>query len=100
MDPPVSLFLTNGLLADGAVFRDSAGREFMSDYDPRGSLAPRDVLAKAIYLEARAGRVLDGGASLDCSAIPADRVDLRHAYLAQTLQKHGVDFPRQWLVVS
>lgn len=100
MDQPVSLFLTNGLLADGAVFRDAAGREFMSDYDARGNLAPRDVLAKAVYLEAAAGRGVEGGVYLDCSAVPADRIDLRHAYLADLLRKHGVDFPLQWLVVS
>ncbi len=100
MDEPVPLFLTNGLLADGAVFRDAAGREFMADYDPRANLAPRDVLAKAVYLEASCGRGVNGGVYLDCSAIQDDRIELRHAYLAQTLQKHGVDFPRQWLVVS
>jgi fumarate reductase (CoM/CoB) subunit A len=100
MDTPVSLFLTNGLLADGAVFRDLSGREFMSDYDERANLAPRDVLAKAIYLESMSDRGVPGGVYLDCSAIPADRIALRHAYLAETLQKHNVDFPREWLVVS
>ena len=39
MDEPVPLFLTNGLLADGAVFRDAGGREFMADYDPRANPA-------------------------------------------------------------
>ena len=100
MDEPVSLFLTNGLLSDGAVFRDASGRLFMADYDDRADLAPRDVLAKAIYLEAGAGRGVNGGVYLDCSAIPDDRIALRHAYLAETLRKHGVDFPRQWLIVS
>lgn len=100
MDEPVPLFVTNGLLADGAVFRDKDGREFMPDYDPRGNLAPRDVLAKAVYLEAARGRGVDGGVYLDCSGVPDDRIALRHAYLAETLQKHGVDFPSQWLVVS
>jgi fumarate reductase (CoM/CoB) subunit A len=100
MDEPVPLFLTNGLLADGAVFRAADGREFMEDYDPRGSLAPRDVLAKAVYTEAQSGRGVGDGVYLDCSAVPPDRIALRHGYLAETLQKHGIDFPRQWLVVS
>jgi aspartate oxidase len=99
MDEPISLFLTNGLLADGAVFRDQVGREFMADYDERGNLAPRDVLAKAIYLESKSERGVQGGVYLDCSPIPTERIALRHAYLAETLQKHGVDFPCQWLVV-
>ena len=86
--------------ADGAVFRDAGGREFMADYDPRANLAPRDVLAKAVFIESTSGRGVGGGVYLDCSVIAADRIALRHSYLAQTLQKHGVDFPRQWLVVS
>lgn len=100
MDEPVPLFLTNGLLADGAVFRAADGHEFMGDYDPRGNLAPRDVLAKAVYTEARSGRGVGDGVYLDCSAIPPERISLRHSYLAETLHKHGIDFPRQWLVVS
>lgn len=100
MDEPVSLFLSNGLLADGAVFRDNNGREFMPDYDSRGNLAPRDVLAKAVYNEARLGHGAGGGVYLDCSPIASERIALRHGYLAETLQRHGIDFPRQWLVVS
>jgi fumarate reductase (CoM/CoB) subunit A len=100
MDQPISLFLTNGLLADGAVFRDAAGREFMADYDPRANLAPRDVLAKSIYLEVQAGRGVAGGVYLDCSPIPEERIQLRHAYVAELLRKHGVDFPAQRVVVS
>lgn len=100
MDEPISLFLTNGLLADGAVFRDRTGREFMRDYDERGNLAPRDVLAKAIYLESMSDRGVAGGVYLDCSPIAPNRIALRHAYLAETLRKHGVDFPNDWLVVS
>jgi aspartate oxidase len=100
LDSPVPLFITNGLLADGAVFRDAAGREFMADYDPRGNLAPRDVLAKAVYLEAAAGRGVNGGVYLDCSSVPAERISLRHAHLDQTLQKHGIDLRRDWLAIS
>src|SRR5204863_3910626 len=85
MDQPISLFLTNGLLADGAVFRGASGREFTTDYDPRGNLAPRDVLSKAIFLEAQAGRGVGDGVYLDCSPIPEDRIQLRHAYLAELL---------------
>ncbi|MBM2809988.1 MAG: L-aspartate oxidase [Chloroflexi bacterium] len=100
LDEPVPMFLTNGLLADGAIFRDASGRPFMADYDKRADLAPRDILAKAIYTEARAGRGLGTAVYLDCSPIPEGRIALRHGHLAGTLRKHGVDFPRQWLVVS
>lgn len=100
MDTPVPLFLSNGLLADGAIFRDTAGRAFMREYDQRADLAPRDVLAKAVFTEARSGRGVDGGVYLDCTGVPPERIALRHGHVAEVLKRHGVDILRDWLVVS
>ena len=53
--------LTEALRGEGARLVDARGRAFMPDYDPRGGLAPRDVVARAIARERAAGR----GAFLD-----------------------------------
>jgi L-aspartate oxidase len=55
---------TEALRGDGAFLVDRAGRRFMSDYDPEGDLAPRDIVARAIAAELAAGR----GAFLDARA--------------------------------
>ena len=56
--------LTEALRGEGARLVDAGGRAFMRDYDPRGELAPRDVVARAVDAERAAGR----GAFLDARA--------------------------------
>ncbi len=53
--------VTEALRGEGARLVDASGRAFMSRYDARGELAPRDVVARAVAAERAAGR----GAFLD-----------------------------------
>jgi len=47
--------LTEALRGEGAVLLDGAGRRFMLDEHPRAELAPRDVVARAIFRRRAAG---------------------------------------------
>jgi L-aspartate oxidase len=53
---------TEALRGEGATLLNAKGERFMLAIDPRGELAPRDVVARGVFAEITAGR----GAFLDC----------------------------------
>ncbi|MBI1383683.1 MAG: L-aspartate oxidase [Rhizobiales bacterium] len=78
---------SEALRGEGAVLVDRSGRRFMAAHHPDADLAPRDVVARAVFAEITAGR----GAFLDCR----QAIGARFASAFPTIHAHcaraGID---------
>ena len=100
MYSPVKMTISGPLLGAGAVLRNRDGERFMQRYDPKGDMATRDSMARAIFCETTAGNGIDGCVSVDCTGIPGDVLRNQFASFCATLAKHGLDPAKDWLSVT
>lgn len=96
--PGVAPFLvTEALRGEGAVLVDAAGRRFMDAVHPLGSLAPRDVVARAIKQTlATSG---DACVYLDLSALEPAFIRERFPGIFQRCLEGGLDITRERIPV-
>jgi L-aspartate oxidase len=89
--PP--FLITEALRGEGGVLVNSRGERFMDAADPRGSLAPRDIVARAIKQElASTG---DASVFLDLSALKPEFLRERFPNIYERCLAHGVDLTRE-----
>ena len=95
--PSGRFLISEAMRGEGARLVDGKGREFMTDYHPDGSLAPRDVVARGIHQ-----MMLESGepcAYLDISHKPADQVRERFPGIYAHCLKYGIDMTKESIPV-
>ncbi len=98
-DPNVrpSFLITEALRGYGAELKNMAGEKFMKRYDSRGSLAPRDIVARAIDNEMKIWG--DDHAWLDCTHLKAEGLIDHFPNVYEHCLERGIDITKDLIPV-
>ncbi len=92
-----SFLITEALRGYGAVLKNMSGEQFMKRYDSRGSLAPRDIVARAIDNEMKIWG--DDHVWLDCTHLNSDGLKDHFPNVYEHCLKRGIDITKQMIPV-
>ena len=91
--PDGCFLISETVRGEGGRLVDRRGKEFMQRFHPAGSLAPRDIAARAIYQT-----MLESGEPcvyLDITHKPAEQLRERFPGIYAVCMEHGIDMTRE-----
>jgi L-aspartate oxidase len=103
--------LTEALRGEGAILRDGKGRAFAQEYHPDAELAPRDIVARAVFSESQKGTTINTSSQpdqqqqtkanvfLDITHRDASWLHQRFPTIHSHLQQRGYDLARDLLPI-
>lgn len=84
--------ISEAVRGEGAYLRDVDGRRFVFDVDPRGELAPRDIVSRAIVSHLR--RTGESRVYLDLRHLDGETIRRRFPRVTAVCQAFGIDVTR------
>lgn len=93
-----AFLITEAMRGFGAILRLSNGKEFMDKYHPMGSLAPRDVVARAIDREMK--RNGEEFVYLDVTHKDADSIRSHFPNIYEKCLSLGIDITKDYIPVA
>ncbi|MTB53706.1 L-aspartate oxidase [Lewinella sp. W8] len=95
---PQAFLVSEAVRGFGGILKRPDGTEFMHDYDPRGSLAPRDIVARAIDNEMKLGGV--EYMCLDCTHLDKDKFIAHFPTIYEKCMSIGIDPMKDFIPVT
>ena len=92
-----SFLITEALRGFGAILKTKDGKEFMNKYDPRGSLASRDIVARAIDNEMKVSG--DDHVFLDCRHLDGNELIKHFPTIYAKCMSIGINITRDMIPV-
>ena len=89
--------ISEAMRGEGAKLLDRRGHRFMPDYDPRGELAPRDVVSRAITSHME--KTSAANVFLDLTHKPAEWAYARFPGIAAACRQFGIDIAKDRIPV-
>ncbi|MDO9580339.1 MAG: L-aspartate oxidase [Bacteroidales bacterium] len=96
-DRKPSFLITEALRGYGAILKNIAGERFMNRYDSRGSLAPRDIVARAIDNEMKIWG--DDHVWLDCTHLNSEGLKDHFPNVYEHCKARGIDITKDMIPV-
>ncbi|MBK7566983.1 MAG: L-aspartate oxidase [Bacteroidetes bacterium] len=93
-----SFLITEAIRGAGAVLKTLDGKEFMQKYDERGSLAPRDIVARAIDNEMKIRG--DDFVFLDCTKISKEEIHDHFPNIFEKCLSIGINIEKDFIPVA
>jgi L-aspartate oxidase len=93
-----AFLITEAVRGDGGILRNSKGEDFMIRYDERRSLAPRDIVARAIDNELKV--LGDEHVYLDCTHLDIEKFKEHFPNIYEKCLSININVAKDWIPVA